>query len=109
MDEGLAQQRPARHFDAAPHVICGLVSRWSVIVAGTAAREKKAREGSQAEGDADGVIRMFLNCLVRAFGVIRGLFLDVIERGRETFAGFRDFFTGDIGGGGHQGARILSQ
>jgi hypothetical protein len=36
-------------------------------------------------------------------------FLGAFQRGGETLAGFPDFFSGHVGGGGHQGARVFGE
>jgi hypothetical protein len=36
-------------------------------------------------------------------------FPGAFQRGGETFAGFSDFFSGHIGGGGHQRLRVFGQ
>ena len=68
------------------------------------------------EGDGDGLIRMFTHGFVGSFRAFDRFvantardFLAAFQRGGETLAGFPDFFSGHVGGGGHQGARIFGE
>jgi hypothetical protein len=40
---------------------------------------------------------------------VAGDFLGAFQRGGETVAGSPDFFTGHVGGGGHQRSRVFGQ
>jgi hypothetical protein len=62
-----------------------------------------------SDSNGDGLIRMLMHRLIDCFGSLDGLVLDAFQRGRETFAGFSDFFSGHVSGGGHQGARVFGQ
>src|ERR1017187_5564190 len=88
----------------------------SVAVAGAPARDKIAEERTDTEGDANGLIWMFTHGFVRGFRAFDRFvadtarnFLGAFQRGGETLAGVPDFFSGHIGGGGHQGARIFGE
>jgi hypothetical protein len=59
---------------------------------------------------------MFTHRLVGSFYACDSLVANIachfpaaFQRGGETFAGFPDFFSGYVYGGGHQGTRIFSK
>src|ERR1019366_3358236 len=88
----------------------------SIAVAGAPARDEIADEHADTESDANGLIRMFTHGFVGGFCAgdcpvtdIARDFLGAVQRGGETLAGFPDFFSGHVGGGGHQGARIFGE
>src|ERR1017187_9402150 len=88
----------------------------SVAVAGAPAHGQIADERPHTEGNADGLIRIVTHGFVGSFRAFDRFvantacdFLGAFQRGGETRAGFRDFFSGDVGGGGHQGARIFGE
>jgi hypothetical protein len=86
------------------------------VVVTAAPSEQQGYERTDTEGDANGLIRMFTYDVVGSFGPFHRFvadtardFLGAIQRGGKTFAGFPDFFSGHVGGGGQQGARIFGQ
>jgi hypothetical protein len=88
----------------------------SVRVAGTPAGGEIADENPDSEANGDGLIGIIADLLVndfRAFDCfvadIAGDFFSAFQGGGETLAGFTDFFSGDIGGGGDQCARIFGE
>ena len=92
------------------------VSTLSVAMAGAPAHGQIADERSDTKGDADSLIRIITHDLVGSFRAFDRFVantardvLGVLQRGGEPLASFRDFFSGYIGGSGHQGARILGE
>src|ERR1700722_3032267 len=88
----------------------------SVALAGAATRDKKSDEHADADADGDGLIGIFADGLVgdlRAgdgfIADICGDFLAAFERGGEAVAGFTDFLSGHVCGGGHQRARVFGK
>src|ERR1035438_5874038 len=88
----------------------------SIAGAGAPAHGQIADERPHPEGDADGLIRIVTYGFVGSFRAFDRFvadtardFLGAFQRGGETSAGFRDFFAGDVGGGGHQGARVFGE
>src|ERR1035437_8274642 len=88
----------------------------AIAVVGARARDEIADEHAEPESDADGLIRMFTHGFVGGFcacdcpvkDIARDL-LGAVPRDGETLAGCADFFSGHVGGGGHQGARIFGE
>lgn len=85
-------------------------------MAGAPAHGQIADERSDTKGDADSLIRIITHDLVGSFRAFDRFVantardvLGVLQRGGEPLASFRDFFSGYIGGSGHQGARILGE
>jgi hypothetical protein len=88
----------------------------SVAIAGASAGENKVEERSDPDADGSGLKGMVMHGFIggfRAFDCFAAnLSRDVpgvFQGGSEMFAGFRDFFPGHVGGGGHHGARIFGQ
>jgi hypothetical protein len=88
----------------------------SIAVAGTTAGQEITEDHPDPDADGDGLIRMLTHGFVGGFRAFDRFvtdtardFLGAIQRGGKTFAGFRDFFSGHVSGGGHQGARIFGQ
>jgi hypothetical protein len=75
-----------------------------------------AENRPDADADGEGLIGMFMHGLVGRTRAINGFLADAaihfpsaVQRGGETLAGFGDFLSGHIGGGIHQGARIIGE
>ena len=75
-----------------------------------------ADERTDADADADGLIGMLVHGLVRSFCAFDRFvadaardFLGAFQSSGETLAGFPDFFSSHVGGGGHQRARIVGE
>jgi hypothetical protein len=109
----------AKRFDVSTSCLAWLVSgseACSVAITGASARDQTANERPHNEGDADGLIRMFMHGLIGGLGTLNGLVSNaaidlfaVFQCGGETLAGFADFFLGHIGGSGYQGTRIFGE
>src|ERR1035441_5269708 len=89
---------------------------WPVAVAGTPAREEITNERPDPDPDGDGLVGMLMHRLVGRFGAFDCFvadtardFLGAFQRDGETFAGFADFFSRHVGGGGHQRACVFGQ
>jgi hypothetical protein len=88
----------------------------SITVAEAGAGGKKTDQRSNPEGDPNGLIGMLVHGLVGSSGSFDGLVADTarnfpgaIQSVGEPLAGFPDFFSGHVGGGGHQGLCIFGQ
>ena len=88
----------------------------SVSIARAPASDEVTEERTDTDGDADGLIRMRVHGLVGGLGALDRLpfkatedFLAVFQCGGEPLAGFANFFSDHIRGGGHQGARIFGK
>jgi len=84
----------------------------SVIVP-RAAASKIADENANSDANSDSLIGILADLLVHHFCPFNRFvpdisrhFLSVFQGGGKALAGFGDFFSGDICGGGHQRARI---
>jgi len=78
--------------------------------------EKQGDEYPDPESDANRLIRMFAHGIVGSLRAFDRSIADSarhfpggVQRGGETFASFPDFFSGNVSGGGQQGARIFSE
>src|ERR1051325_7235874 len=88
----------------------------SVAIVPAAGGDQITENRTDPEGDPDGLIGMLAHRLVRRLGAGGRFLADAVidlfaafQRGSEAFAGFADFFSGDIGRAGHQGARVFGQ
>src|SRR5580765_2150128 len=84
--------------------------------AAPASSEQAADQRAHSKGDDGGVIRMLPHDLVGRPGFFRCLlasadidFPAVLQGSSEPFSCFADFFSGHIGSGGHQGARVFGE
>ncbi len=88
----------------------------SVAVAGASASDYVANDCPDSESNANGLIRIITHNLVCGPDALDSLvsnlaidFFATFQCGGQTLAGIADFFTGHVGGGGHQGARIIGE
>jgi len=79
-------------------------------------REQVSRHDRQPDANGDGLIGMPMNDLACGLGAMNGLVADAvngpsaaIEHGGESRAGLGHSGFGQVGGGGHQSARLLGQ
>ncbi len=86
----------------------------SVTTAGTPAGQDIAKDNPGPKTDGDRLIGVIMHHLIGRFGSIHRLFsnppvsfLAVIKGRGEPLASLLDFLSGDIGGGGHQGACVF--
>jgi len=92
------------------------MSEESIPVAGTPPSDEKANDRSKPDPDGDGFIRMLMHDFV---GGSRGLDCFFADAARDSFGvfdghsktlpGFGDFFSGHVGRGGYQGARVIDE
>jgi hypothetical protein len=87
-----------------------------IAVAGAATRDEKADDSTQPNADGDGLVGMFMHGLICRPGAFDCLladatidFLAPFQRAGETFAGFPNLFSGDVGRGRHEGARVFRE
>jgi hypothetical protein len=85
-------------------------------VVGTTPRNEITYQGADSDAYGDGLIGMFMDGFIRRLGPDDRLianaatdFLALFHGGAETLAGCPDFFSGHIGGGGHQIPGIISE
>jgi len=115
----MVNSRFTKRFDEAP--ICPKLSvavavTGSVASAGASAADETAENHPDADANGDGLVGMLMHGLVSHLGAFDGFlanaaidFLAAFQCGRETLAGFADFFSGHIGGGRHQGLRVFGE
>jgi hypothetical protein len=94
----------------------GLSELISIVAPGAPARGQIADQCPNAEGDGDGLIGIIADHLVGGFDVLGRFFTDpanqllaAIQGGCKPLASFRDFISGNVGGGCYQGTRIFSE
>jgi hypothetical protein len=88
----------------------------SITVAGTPTGGEIADENLDADADGDSLIGVLANPLINRFGAFNGFvaniagdFLSAFQCRGEALAGFADFFSGHIGRGGYERARIFGE
>jgi hypothetical protein len=88
----------------------------SAAVAGAPASYQKAEDGADAKGDGNDWIGMFAHGFIGGLSAFDRLFADAaidllatFQCGGEALAGFTDFCSGHVGGGGDQSARVFGQ
>jgi hypothetical protein len=81
----------------------------SIPIAAATPGQKKAEDGPDSHSDGDGLVRMLMYGPIDRFGPLHGFVLGAFQRGGEALAGFPDFFSGYVGGGGHQSARVFRE
>jgi hypothetical protein len=87
-----------------------------ITIAGAPTGDEEASEHAYADANGNGRIGVFMHGFIGGFGALNGFVADLtgnffgaVQRGGKAFAGFPDFFVGDVRGCGRQRACVFSQ